>query len=232
MAKPKTDRQAAKLALNGQAPTREEYGNFQAAFDWFNTHLFDGELPHCLITLQRHPRYGGYYSHKKFESRMREGEIDEIALNPNCFKDRSDAWIISVLVHEMAHEWQYRFGKPSRRGYHNREWADRMESLGLMPSDTGEPGGKRTGQRCSHYIIAGGPYETNYQKLTRMGFVLNWQSKADCNHRGPVTPSKVKFTCPSCGANIWGKPDTEVACLACVRADLREELIPYRMESE
>ena len=27
-----------------------------------------------------------------------------------------------------------------------------METLGLIPSDTGRPGGKRTGQRMGHYI--------------------------------------------------------------------------------
>jgi len=33
-----------------------------------------------------------------------------------------------------------------------------MESIGLMPSDTGEPGGKRTGQRMSDYPIEGGAF--------------------------------------------------------------------------
>jgi hypothetical protein len=33
-----------------------------------------------------------------------------------------------------------------------------MERVGLMPSSTGEPGGKRTGQKVSHYILADGPF--------------------------------------------------------------------------
>jgi predicted SprT family Zn-dependent metalloprotease len=84
---------------------------------------------------------------------LRDGSevTDEIALNPSCFKDRADAQIFSTLVHEMVHLWQFHFGSSSRSGYHNREWADRMEQLGLMPSYTGEPGGERTGQRVTHY---------------------------------------------------------------------------------
>ena len=38
---------------------------------------------------------------------------------------------MGTLVHEMVHFWQQEFGTPSRRGYHNREWADKMEALGL-----------------------------------------------------------------------------------------------------
>src|SRR5262245_50122233 len=53
----------------------------------------------------------------------------------------------------MVHCWQEHFGKPGRARYHNHEWADKMEALGLMPSDTGEENGKRVGQRVRHYVI-------------------------------------------------------------------------------
>jgi hypothetical protein len=33
--------------------TREDYGEFDAAYGWFNEKLFGGTLPPCLITLQR-----------------------------------------------------------------------------------------------------------------------------------------------------------------------------------
>ena len=32
----------------------------------------------------------------------------------------------------MCHQWQQHFGKPSRNGYHNKQWADKMESVGLI----------------------------------------------------------------------------------------------------
>jgi hypothetical protein len=38
----------------------------------------------------------------------------------------------------MAHHWQAHFGDPCRGRYHNREWAARMEALGLMTTDTSE----------------------------------------------------------------------------------------------
>jgi predicted RNA-binding Zn-ribbon protein involved in translation (DUF1610 family) len=30
-----------------------------------------------------------------------------------------------------------------------------------------------------------------------------------------VKASKTKFTCPECGQNVWGKPDTLLICGAC-----------------
>jgi hypothetical protein len=42
-------------------------------------------------------------------------------------------------VHEMAHVWQHAHGKPSRNGYHNKEWAAKMDERGLIPSDTHPP---------------------------------------------------------------------------------------------
>jgi predicted SprT family Zn-dependent metalloprotease len=55
--------------------------------------------------------------------------------------------LLSTLVHEMAHQEQEEQGKPSRSGYHNKEWGTFMQQVGLQPSNTGKTGGKVTGQR-------------------------------------------------------------------------------------
>ncbi|MBM5564638.1 SprT-like domain-containing protein, partial [Klebsiella quasipneumoniae] len=83
------------------------------------------------------------------------GTTDEIAMNPAYFAVCPPEEIMQTLVHEMAHLWQHHFGKPGRRGYHNKEWAERMEEIGLMPSSTGKPGGAKTGDKMADYIIEG-----------------------------------------------------------------------------
>src|SRR5262249_36818397 len=114
------------------SPTEEAYADFYTAYDYFNGVLFENKLPDCLITMQRSRRSRGYFASEQFGHREREGEIvDEIALNPATFCERTDREIVSTLVHEMVHQWQHRFGKPSRRGYHNREWARKMVEIGL-----------------------------------------------------------------------------------------------------
>ena len=49
-----------------------------------------------------------------------------------------------------------------------------MQSIGLMPSDTGEPGGKRHGQQMTHYIIEGGPFDLSSKELIEQGRMLSW----------------------------------------------------------
>jgi hypothetical protein len=46
-----------------------------------------------------------------------------------------------------------------RRNYHNKEWAVKMREVGLIPTDTGQPGGKDTGQKVTHVIEPGGRFE-------------------------------------------------------------------------
>ncbi len=139
--------------------TETQYKNFQKAYDYFNDKLFSGELPECLITFVSKKNCGGYYRPKCFgEKGNAEGSIAELAMNPILFS-KDEKYILSILVHEMCHCWQQEFGKPSRNGYHNREWAEKMDDVGLIASSTGEDGGKQTGQRMSHYIDEAGEFD-------------------------------------------------------------------------
>lgn len=209
--------------------TTVEYSGWVQAYEWYNAQLFDGQLPSCLITLQRKARARGYYWPAHFKNRLRDRETtDEIALNPDIFAGRSDKDILSTLVHEIVHLWQFKFGKPSR-GYHNRQWANKMESLGLMPSNTGAPGGKRTGYAMTHYILPGGRFDAVSETLLATGFRLTWQSNRFLtSHRGiRVTAeldqdpqvlqsrNKTKYTCTACGLNAWAKPATRLICGTC-----------------
>ncbi|WP_435330610.1 SprT-like domain-containing protein, partial [Klebsiella pneumoniae] len=92
----------------------------------------------------------GYCSFQRFAGRESGQMVDEIAMNPVYFSIRTIKATLSTLVHEMVHQWQFHFGKAGRRGYHNKEWAALMERVGLMPSDTGQAGGKKVGQSMTH----------------------------------------------------------------------------------
>ncbi|MGR0626561.1 SprT-like domain-containing protein (plasmid) [Escherichia coli] len=156
-------------------PTTQAYMELQAAYDHYNAELFGGELPFCLITMQREKRTYGYFSHRRFVHRGdKENTTDEIAINPAYFGVVPQLEILQTVVHEMVHLWQFHFGKPGRRGYHNKEWADKMENIGLMPSSTGEPGGKRVGEKMADYAIAGGPFMKATEKLLQRNFQISW----------------------------------------------------------
>jgi hypothetical protein len=116
----------------------------------------------------------------------------------------------------MAHVWQQTHGKPPSGRYHDRQWAAKMREIGLQPTDTGEPGGKETGQSVTHYIVAGGAYAKAFAKLAATGFQLHWESApAGSQAKAKSRASKTKFSCPECGSNAWAKPDALLICGAC-----------------
>lgn len=155
-------------------PTNETYSGLEAAFDHFSKELFGGSAPPCLITLQRQKRTCGYFSFARFFDPVRNIRVDEIALNPHYFASSPITEVLQTVVHEMVHQWQAHFGTPSRACYHNREWADKMKSVGLMPSHTGYPGGKQTGQQMNDYPIDDGPFLASVERLLATGFTVHW----------------------------------------------------------
>jgi hypothetical protein len=165
-------------------PTERTYHELKLAYDTFNARLFEGRLPTCLITLQREKRTCGYFSSKRFGTRQGE-TTDEIALNPEFFAVTPLIETLQTIVHEMVHLWQAHFGKPGRGRYHNAEWANKMEAVGLMPSSTGQPGGKRVGDCMADYAIAGGKFtQVVEQLLTEHGFAITWYDL----HTAPAPP--------------------------------------------
>jgi len=210
------------------------YLDFDRAYQFLNAELFDGKLPPCLITLHATRDAYGHFAAERFANIASKGEVvDEIALNPAYFAGRTLVQILSVLAHEMVHLWQHHFGKPGRGRYHNREWAREMNRIGLGPSDTSEPGGKPTGERVSHYIRDGGPFEGACRAFLSSNSALLYQDlwhppqddEAAARSRAQKTASKTRYQCPACRARAWAKPGlrfTHIDCdeeMICAAAD-------------
>ncbi|NOT67094.1 MAG: sprT domain-containing protein [Methylophilaceae bacterium] len=157
-------------------PTTETYSELVQAYDAFNLALFDGKLPGCLITLQREKHTCGYFSSARF-AHVNGDLTDEIAINPSFFAVTPIIEIMQTLVHEMVHLWQYHFGTPGRGRYHNKEWGDKMEDIGLMPSSTGKPGGSKTGDRIADFAIEDGLFLQACKDLMTQSFRFSWYDR-------------------------------------------------------
>ena len=204
--------------------TTQEYSNLAHAYAYFNEHLFDNELPDCLITLKRdNPQRLGHYQGAVVRSRTEKKATDEISLNIVSFPNRTDTEILSTLAHEMVHLWQENLGDPPRKCYHNKQWGIKMKAIGLHPSNTGESGGKETGQQMSHYIVEGGLFDHHCRALLSSGYKINWQMEIAQPEGKERKKSKVKFTCPDCEQNAWAKPDANLACGDCMTRMVSEE---------
>ncbi|KLV03524.1 hypothetical protein ABT56_19010 [Photobacterium aquae] len=226
------------------APTTDTYENLLFIYNYFNKNLFDEKLPHCLITLQRQPNSSGYLCTNRFINNKGE-TVAELAVNPECIPLVPLISTLSVIVHEQVHLWQHHFGKPSRNGYHNKEWAAKMQEIGLMPSHDGNVGGKRTGQNMSDYPIIGGKFMSLSEKLVELRpHLIKWydmtamQSETIANNdmiTKQDTPNlqtipyqskdstkstnkkntRSKFVCQKCGDALWGKSSLKVLCINC-----------------
>lgn len=146
--------------------TTIQFKTLDDLYRFYNQAIFGGELSDCIVNMSRHGGAYGFFAANRWRGENETKKIiHEISINPD-FMNRDDIEWHSTLVHEMCHLWQEDFGKPSRGGYHNRQWADKMIQVGLMPTDTGEPGGQLTGQRVTHYIIPDGKFEQVFKTLS------------------------------------------------------------------
>jgi hypothetical protein len=199
-------------------PTTEQFGNLQAAYDYFNTELFDGKLSPCMLLFGRDQKncYGYFHAHQwttgKKDKQGRPIMCHTISLTPTHLS-RPLVDVFSTLVHEMCRLWQADESKLPKNGYHNKEWAEKMKSVGLYPSSTGKPGGKEVGPRVSHYIVDGGPYANAFKKLPK-DVTLAWLG-VQTPKKEKALRNKVKYVCPECDMKVWGKPECNVQCGDC-----------------
>lgn len=159
------------------SPTQTVYSELHGAYDYFNERLFDGKLPPCIISIQRHKGALGMFSQNRFVDRAQPDQYaHELSLHPGYFAIRRPKEILSTLVHEMVHLQRSLSAKEQKttRGYHDKEWGTLMEAVGLIPSNTGKPGGKKLGFRMTHYIAKDGPFDIAAQGLMDSGWSVTW----------------------------------------------------------
>jgi hypothetical protein len=72
---------------------------------------------------------------------------------------------MTPLLSTASGHGQHQFGKPPRNSYHDKQWAGKMRQIGLIPTATGEEGGKETGQKMHHLIEEGGPFQRAFVSL-------------------------------------------------------------------
>jgi hypothetical protein len=210
--------------------TESHYQQLARAYEHFNETLFAGILPPVegtpeaedsdvlvvFTSARKGIRSYGHVARDRWN--LRSGglkTIHEVNMNPDHFH-RHDTEICATLVHEQVHVWQivHCDGQPAS-GYHNREWADKMIAIGLMPSHDGSTDGRQTGHSMHHYPIEAGVFIKACKQLADTGFKFQLESKAHPGKDQAPKTSKVKVTCPQCGQNAWGKDGLDVRCGVC-----------------
>lgn len=184
------------------SPTLQLWEHYQTAFDYFNQALFGNTLPSCILNFSARGKSFGYFT----KDRWRKGEetsTHEISLNPDLLQKPVDQ-VMATLVRLMVSLWQHTDpqGNPSRPGYYNQQWAEKMEAIGLMPSDTGEAGGVKVGEKIRHYVMDGGRFAEALKEMPKDYFPWRGESVATTKKR----PTRIKYVCPVCGDSVLARP--------------------------
>lgn len=192
-------------SATGLQPTAQQYSAYSQMFQHFNRELFASRLPQPMLTFSRRKMAYGLFIPEAWIGR--DGEpIHEIALNPDQLSERTALEVASTLVHEICHEWQQLFGKPSRSGYHNKEFAEIMEARGLWTTSNGRMDGRRTGQKITHVILEGGAFERSFARMPEEVYLPFICQRRSPQLKQPRDRSKTKYTCPATGKSFWAPP--------------------------
>ena len=207
-------------------PTVQTYSELAKGYAFFNERLFQNQLPPVIFTLTRRKTCLGYFAGSEFKHIRSKNSMDEIAMNSMYMALLTDEKIWSTVVHEQVHVWQYHFSNYSdrrkkRRAYHDKEWGRKMEELGLIPSATGKPGGKKTGNRVSHYIVQNGCFQKACHELIASGLTFTWREQENeqlknrlkTNRRFKKDLTKTPFKCPKCNQRAWANHTAAIACV-------------------
>jgi len=203
--------------MGNNARDTREYKALQTAYDFFNKKFFKGELPEVFFLFDYHvKRAGGFFAPEKMIYDNDDAATHVVCLNPDyLYRDVYE--VFGTLVHEMCHVAEYhgKEKKPSNtRHYHSKVWQDIMTSCFLI----GEVNATRTSG--STRIPEDGKFKAVVDEYLKSYEWLTVKS-SDAVKIDPVklkkakAKNKVKYTCPSCGSNVWGKPNLSILCKPC-----------------
>jgi predicted SprT family Zn-dependent metalloprotease len=191
----------------------EEFEAWSAAYDHFNAALFQGRLPAVVFEYTNRKTVRGFAAPDRYADK--DGAASHVvAMNSTLFIDRPLRDTLSTLVHEMTHIEQFEEGTGTRPGYHNRRWGELMKRVGLHPSHDGKPGGRETGQRVTHYVIPGGPFDVAADDLLSTGWIIRFAQRTGAADKA-APKGRTAFSCSACLAKAWAQDPQRVLYCGC-----------------
>lgn len=191
------------------SPTLDQFSRLQVAADLFNRELFGGQLRPVMISMVKKPNCYGVFAPDRYEGRD-GGRLHMIGLDAMTAIQRPLPELLSTLVHEQCHQLVHDTGLPKGPGGHGDGWQKEMERVGLPPVAVGN-----SWRSATHRIDPDGEFmrvfKTNAEKLEE----LPWQEASRAAGATKKKQQRVKFTCSSCGLNVWSKPSAALFCGVC-----------------
>jgi hypothetical protein len=206
---------------DNKSASQKLWDSWHGLFDFFNDELFSSSLDANRVILNCSRTQGrstlGFYMGLLSENKgawIEDGGQDqkaEISMNPTKMAGRPLDEILATFVHELCHFWQDLHGSPGKRGYHNKEWADKMLEVGLQPVNNNDPT-KVTGMSMHHSIIPGGRFAKTMEQLPEH-LKLPFLGLNTVRPKGKT--GYQKWRCPRCLQICRAKDTADIACMPC-----------------
>lgn len=199
-----------------------QYEVLYKAFDLFNEHYFDNELPPCMITLQkkRLNNLGHFVVEPTWFSQQSDDEFYEININP-INMNREPEKILGILLHECIHYYCTLSNlKDIKSNKHSTVYKEVAENHGLCVEYDDKLGWAITE-----------PTEESIELVKDLieeykdDFVYMMVEKK------PVKKTQFLYTCPNCGLKAHAKAEKNIVCGDC-GVNLEMEEIEEDNESE
>jgi len=193
--------------------TIEQYQVLYEIYDHFNQKFFDkkNRLGDCMIIINRKTKEPGHFKPNVWGPKK---NIPEISLNPDLLGGSALNWCLE-LAHNMIHYWQFNKGNASRKGYHNTEFSEESDRVGMGILSANGIKFKQTGQIV---IFAAKPNgilikEYNYlEKTKNISSRLIFMFIEEKISKSSVKP--LNYTC-TCNNGFKGKAGIEFICKEC-----------------
>ena len=225
----------------------ELYGKIQKAIDLLDSRFFSGKgkqrLPDVVFAINNMCKSSmtAYVSPEALYDKKSDKKLQYLGINPRHL-NRGLEGILATLCHEMCHVYENAYIHIPRGGYHDKKWEELMDDCGLeaVPLNKSrtavatriKDGGefeewvKIFREECGEDYFNIVEYSQELVHEIRVALGLGDgdgdgdEPKAD-NADKPVKKynrNKTKYTCPDCGAHVWGKSGLHIECSDCGRS--------------
>lgn len=231
----------------------ELYSKIQTVIDELDKNFFSGKgkqpIPDVVFALNNscHACVTAFVAPDALYDKKTNTKLHYMGLNPRYF-DRDAGEILATICHELCHIYENAYIHIPRGGYHDREWDKLMRDCGLEPVYR-----NKSKTAVSTKVLEGGDFEKfaagfkeihgeDYFNIVEYTWEIEHKTKialgieddedgddeaakAD-NADKPVKKykrNKTKYTCPDCGAKVWGKAGLNIECVDCACSFEEEE---------
>lgn len=184
----------------------KQYEVLYKAFDLFNEHYFDNELPPCMITLQkkRPNKNADFIVEPIWFSTKSDDEFYQININP-INMNREPEEILSSLLHEVIHYYcTLHKIKDCKQKVHTTAYKEVAENHGLHVEYDDDIGWSITSLNEESIELVKDLIEEYKDDFVYMMV-----------EKKPVKKNLFKYVCSSCGMKAYAKAEKSIVCGDC-----------------